>query len=99
MLRTTIAVPRLDVEANRHHEVDEAAGIARLDEARAQRADQLEDEVVGLRALETVAQELGVESDLERLALERDGQRLARLADVRRLRGDLERPFREAHAQ
>src|SRR3954470_7629933 len=99
MPRTTIACAVLDVQPDRHHEVDEAARVARLDQARPERADELEDQVVRLGALETVAQELRVEADLERLALERHGERLARLADIGRLRGDLERALREAHAQ
>ena len=40
---------RLDVQADRHDEVEEAAAVRRLDEARPQRADELEDEVAALR--------------------------------------------------
>ena len=50
-----------------------------------QRADQLQPHRVALDALDAVAQELGVEADLERLAVEVDRQRLAGLADVLRL--------------
>src|SRR5256885_5663971 len=88
------------VQANRHHQVHEAAALlARLDQAGPQRADQLQDEVIRLGALEAVAEELRVEADLERLALERHGQGLAGLADVGRLRRDLERALAEAQAQ
>src|SRR5215210_4170571 len=70
------------VQANGHDEVEEAALFAGLDQPGPERADQLEHELVGLRALEAIAEELGVEPDLELLALERERQRLARLADV-----------------
>src|SRR4051794_32283167 len=92
-------IVRSDVQPDRHHQVDEPAVVAGLDQAGAQRTYELQDQVVGLGALEALAQELGVEADLQRLALERDRQRLARLADVRRLRRHLEAPVREAHAQ
>src|SRR4051794_7527694 len=98
MLRTTIA-RSLHVQADRHDEVDEAARLARLDQARTERTDQLEDQVVRLGALEAVAQELGVEADLERLAVERDRQRLAGFADVGRLRRHFESALGETHAQ
>src|SRR3954462_2788304 len=98
MLPMTTGGP-LYVQPDRHDEVDEAALVPRLDQSRSQRADQLEDEILGLRALETVAEELRVEADLERLAVERDGQRLARLADVRGLRGHLQRALAEFHPQ
>src|SRR3954464_6118107 len=98
MLRTTIA-RSLHVQADRHDEVDEAARLTGLDQARAERADQLEDQVVRLCALETVAQELRVEADLERLAVEWHWERLAGFADVGRLRRHFERALGEAHAQ
>src|SRR4051794_36811601 len=92
-------VARSDVEPDRHNQVDESAVVPGLDQARAQWTDELEDEVVGLRALEALPQELRVEPDLERLAVERDRQRLTGLADVGRLRRHLERTFGEAHPQ
>src|SRR5436190_18389076 len=88
------------VQADWHDEVHEAAALlARLDQAGPKRADQLEDQVLGLRAFEAVAEELGVEADLELLALEGHRQRLARLADVGRLGGDLDRALGEAEPQ
>src|SRR6185503_7903863 len=90
---------RLDIEPNRHHQVGKTALVAGLDQARPERADQLEEELFRLRALEAVAQELRVEPDLEALAAERDRKGLARLADVRSLRRDLERPLGEREPQ
>src|SRR3954454_24075605 len=86
---TTVTARRLDapsdVQADRHDQVQEAAAVAGLQQPWAQRADELQDDVAGVDRLEAVAQEVGVEADLELLAVERDGQRLARLADVRGL--------------
>src|SRR5437764_9733270 len=76
----------LDVEANRHDQILKAASVSRLDQAWSQGADQLEQQVPLLHGLETVAEELGVEADLQWLSLEGDGHRLGRLADVGRLR-------------
>ena len=45
----------------------------RLDQARAQWTDQLQAQLVSLRALQAVLQELGVEADLEPLALKLTG--------------------------
>src|SRR4051794_4462054 len=74
-----------DVQADGHDEVDEAGSlVARLDQARPQRADQLQDQLLRLGALEALAGELRVEADLQRFAGERDGQGLARLAHVGR---------------
>src|SRR5438067_5049205 len=92
-----------DVQANGHHEVDEGpralAIHGRLDQPRPQRADELQDELVRLRALQALAQEVRVETDLERLAVEWERQRLARLPDVRCLSRDLERALAKAQAQ
>src|SRR3954468_16290545 len=90
---------RSDVQPDRHHQVDEATVVAGLDQAGTKGADELEDQVVGLGALEPLAQELGVEADLDRLALERHRQRLARLADVGRLRRHLKAAVSEAYPQ
>ena len=54
-------------QADRHDEVREVVALA-LDHGRPQRADQLEAHVVAVDRLEPVAQEVGVEADLERLA-------------------------------
>ena len=51
-----------------------------------ERVDQRRRDLVALGRLDPVAQEVGVEADLERLAVEANRQRLARLADVLRLR-------------
>src|SRR5438034_11093041 len=51
------------VQADGHHEVHESAPLlARLDQAGPERADELEHEILRLRALEPVAEELGVEA-------------------------------------
>src|SRR5688572_25413624 len=71
-----------DVQADRHQEIEEAAAVGRLDQTRAQRRDQLEQDVARVDRLESVAQELRVEADLQRLAMEWHRQRLARLTDV-----------------
>ena len=65
----------------------------------AQRADQLQHQLLGLDALEPVLEELGVEADLEHLPVERHGDRLAGLADVGGLGGDGERALAEAEPQ
>jgi hypothetical protein len=90
---------RIDVEPDRHDEVQEAAPVSRLDEAGTQRADELQHQVGALRALEPVAQELRVEADLERFAGERYRQRLAGLAHIRRLRRDRQLALGEMQAQ
>ena len=64
-----------------------------------QRADELEDELLGVDAVEAVAEELRVEADLELLAVEGDRDRLARLADVGSLGRDGERALAEAESQ
>src|SRR6185437_7511857 len=87
------------VEADGHYEIHEVAGAGRFDQTGAQWADQLEDQLVGLDALEAIAQELGVEADLEWLAAKRHGHGLAGLADVGGLRRDGQRALTEAEAQ
>ena len=76
------------VEANRHDQVYEVARIRRFDQARAQRTDQLQYELVRFDALKPVAQELRVEADLKRLAVEGNRDRLAGPSDVGGLRRD-----------
>jgi hypothetical protein len=73
--------------------------VTGLDQSGPQRADQLQEQLLRLGALQSLAEELGVEADLQRLAGERHGQRLARLADVRGLRRNVERALREAQPQ
>src|SRR5437868_6467533 len=88
------------VQPDRHDQIDESASLLpRLEQPGAQRADELQDEVLGLRALQAVPEELGVEADLEGLALEGDRQRLAGLADVGRLGRDLDGALAEAQAE
>src|SRR5215212_8906577 len=99
-MRVTRTSCRLHVQPDRHDEVaEDGALVARLDQARPQRADQLQGQLLRLGALEPLTEELRVEADLELLTGERDGQRLARLADVRRLRRDVQRALGEAQAK
>ena len=79
-----------DVEADGHDQVDEVPGVGRFDQSRPQRADQLQDQLLGVDALEAVAQELRVEADLTARP-GRAPDRLARLADVGRLGRDRQR--------
>ena len=73
--------------------------VGGFDHAGAQRADQLQHQLLGLDALEPVLEELGVEADLEHLAVEGHRDRLAGLADVGGLGGDGERALAEAQPQ
>src|SRR5215218_10702295 len=99
-MRVTRTSCRLHVQPDRHDEVAEAGAlVAGLDEARPQRADQLQGQLLRLGALEALTEELRVEADLELLTGERDGERLARLADVRSLRRDVERTLGEAQPE
>src|SRR5580693_6957929 len=70
------------IQADRHDQVYKLAGVWRLDQAWTQRADQLEHQLLGLHALQTVAQELRVEANLEWLTREGHRQHLAGLADI-----------------
>src|SRR5215217_2282683 len=98
-MRVTRTSCRLHVQPDRHDEVAEAGAlVAGLDQARPQRADQLQGQLLRLGALEALAEELRVEADLELLPGEWDGQRLARLAHVRRLGRDVQRALGEAQA-
>ena len=63
----------LDVEADRHQEVAVPV-VASLQQSWPKRADEAETQLVAGDAVHPVAQELGVEADLERLAVEGDGQ-------------------------
>src|SRR3954451_14450902 len=90
----------LHVQSDRHDEVAEAGVlVARLDQAGAERADQLQDELLRLRALQALTEELRVEADLQLLTGERDRKGLARLTHVRRLRRHIERALGEAQAE
>src|SRR4051794_31409907 len=55
-------------QADRHDQVPEVA-LRALQQARAQRADQPQHDLVALDGLDALAKELRVEADLERLAL------------------------------
>src|SRR5215208_8377073 len=81
----------LDVQPNGHDEVPEAGVLGPgLDQARPKRADQLEEQLLRLGALQPLPEELRVEADLERLAGKGHRQRLARLAHVGSLRRHVE---------
>src|SRR5437899_12916290 len=84
------------VQSDGHDQVDEVARVRGFDQAWAQRADELENQLLGLDALESVAEELRVEADLERLAVEGNRYRLARLPHVRGLGRNRERSLAEA---
>ena len=60
----------LDVQPDGHDQVAEAALVSGLNQPWAKRADQLKEYVPFLDRLQAVAEELRVESDLERLTLE-----------------------------
>src|SRR5215204_2363837 len=91
---------RLHVEPDWHDQVPEAGVLVTgLDQAGSQRADQLQQQLLRLGALQALAEELGIEADLERLAGKRHGERLARLTHVRGLCRDVERSLREAQPQ
>src|SRR5580704_6526284 len=90
---------RSHVEANGHDEVYEVAGVWGFDQTRTQWADELEDELIGVDALEAVAEELWVEADLERLSVKGHGDRLARLPDIGGLSGDGQGALTEAQTQ
>ena len=70
-----------------------------LDQSGTQGADQLQEYVALVDRLEPIAQEVRVESDLQRLPLERDRQRFLRFTDVRRLRRDGQLAGRERQSQ
>src|SRR5829696_8818685 len=90
----------LHVQSDRHDEVTESGGlVARLDQTRAQRADQLQGQLLRLRALQPLAEEFRVEADLERIAGEGHGQRLACLSYVWGLGRHVEGALREAQPQ
>src|SRR5579884_2408626 len=72
-------------QADRHHEVCEVVALA-LQDRRPQRADQLQPHVVAVHRLEAVAEEVGVEADLERLSGEAGRHRFLRLAYIVRTR-------------
>src|SRR4051794_26579125 len=81
-----IAAP-LDVEANRHPQVALLIPLDGLQQSRAQRGDQPQQQLIAPDALDAVLQELGVEADLKRLALEGGRHALLRIADLGCLRG------------
>src|SRR3984957_21254835 len=85
--------PAIDshVEAYGHDQVGEVTGVWGFEQARAQGADQLQDQLLGVDALEPIAQELRVEANLERLAVEGHWDRLAGLTNVWGLRWDGQR--------
>src|SRR5215211_3998190 len=85
-----------DVQSNGHDEIEETSVITRLNQPRAEWADQLQDEVVRLGALQALPEEVRVEADFECLSLEGHRQRLAGLSDIRRLSRDVERSLGES---
>ena len=70
-----------------------------LEQSGPQRVDQPKAELVALGGLDSVAHEVRVEADLERLALEANRERLAGLADVLCLRPDGQLALGEAQPQ
>src|SRR3954447_3164273 len=64
------------VEADRHHQIAEVFIVDRLQQAWAQRRDQSQHYLIALDAFDPLAEEVGVEADLQRLALERCRHRL-----------------------
>jgi hypothetical protein len=85
-------------EPDRHDQVEEVVALP-VQEPRSQGADQLEADRLVRDRLEPVAEELGVEADLQRLARVGDGKRLPRLPDVLRLGGDRQLAVLEAESQ
>src|SRR5438105_13561291 len=85
---------RSDVQPDRHDQVEELALLlltGRFQETRAQRADELDHQLIGTHAVEAVLKKLRIEADLECLTLVVDRHRLRCLAHVGRLsrEGDL----------
>src|SRR5213078_1306752 len=85
-------------QADRHDQVREVVALGG-DETRAQRADQLEFDLLRLDRIEPVTQELRVEPDLERLPRERRRHLLTRFPRVMRARGHRELPVGEAQPE
>src|SRR5207302_2885329 len=90
---------RSHVQPDRHDQVHELAAVRRFNQAGPQRTDELENELLRLNALKAVAQEFGIEADLELLAVEWHWDRLARLADIGRARRHRERSLAECEPQ
>src|SRR5579864_658387 len=78
---TVSTISRSARKPNWHHEIGEVVAFA-LEDRRTERADQLHAHVVTVEQLESVAKEVGVEPDLQRLAGESDRHRLPRLAHL-----------------
>src|SRR5580765_4504711 len=85
-------------QTDRHDEVREIP-VRSLEHRRAQRADVLELHVVALDCVDSVAEKLGVEADLERVSDERHRHRLARLADLLRPRDNRQLALGEAEVE
>src|SRR3954452_5619162 len=60
---------RSDVEADRHHQIAEVVALHRFQQTRPQRRDQPNQHLIALHAFDPFAEELGVETDLQRLPL------------------------------
>src|SRR3954469_24534400 len=87
------------VETDRHHQIAEVFVVDRLQQARPQRRDQPQHDLIALDAFDPLAEEVGVEADLQRLALEGGGHRLLRVADVWGRRGPGQVPPRKRKPQ